>query len=555
MRIVLSMLVLTSIGATSLWGQSAPMHRLKVSEVVELSIAQFNSSVDPKGRQRVTQWEGFEALFDKDAVLVNDILVLNQKDQTVEVDVNIDPLEKLTPDEIEATTLDYLQLWRHVYKQLPTFHVKVLHIDLDASNTSATCWVEKSMVDAGTLEGEVQELDALATHMNDAYPMTMKYSLVRRGENWLIAKVDWASSEEIYWHHCVKVSDGNGVESRGWNDECWRWGPTAEIKIHELGNGRFHILSLSQEVSLTYDDPSFVGQKNCAAAESQSIAHWLRRVKSEQSLEFSDMRFSPAKWRWETQLFISPDDLYNLTDGLGINTAYREQGVNVSIWKSTDREPSLNKGWRMELSGGNFASMREHEIHKFASASMDEDGDVYIRQTEYQGIVQNTSGLWGAFGLGYEYSSKSSVKPELWLGWRTIVGGGVLMPNQSVVEYAQQVSGIYDQYAGVEFTEGLYDFGFSQESSSLSTKPLPFWSFEAVGTVRLESEEKNGLALMCSGGLTTRGWVFSPQALEVDEAPDLMATSGSNVYFLPVVKLGISKLIIPNFDSTCKEAP
>ena len=539
-------------------GQLDAEHRLEIMNVVDRSNAYFNSCVDRDGYQRVNAWEGFEELFHPDAKLVNDILVLNQMDEKLEIDLSEDAIEKLEVEEIGFVELDYLQTWRHVYSELPTFEVTIHHIELDKSKSSATCWVSKSMISPGRFVGTREgRLEKLAEHIQQSYPLNMTYGLVKDEFGWLIKNVEWASGQSIPWHQFVKITDGEGGGDEGWEMSHWKWNEASGQKpsVRVIEEGLYHVISPVPNISLAYNDPSYQGQTNCATAQQVSLFDWLTASGQSDDFMCTQMQFAPATVRLETQLVTTPLSLLSWADGVGELSKWNGSGAEFGIWVCLDKEPNSNKGWRIDIGGGRASGVLDQELYQFEESTTDTDGDAYVRRVQLAAVNQSVQSSWASIGVGYEASNRSTVRPKMWNGWRALFAAGVVLPQASLVEYDSAISGRYQQYGNVEISEGVYDFGTYSLSETVSTDLSLRWSSEILSTCRIESEDRTGWALTGAAGLCIQGATRAAESLTADQAPNLLATSTSSVHLRPALRLGISKLLIPSFDSNCSNQP
>lgn len=536
------------------YGQHDAEHRLAIMKAVERSNSYFNSCMDRDGYQDDRFWSGFEALFEPNATLVNDVLILNQQDVRLRVDPSTDPIEKFSPAQIALSQLDYLQVWRHVYEELPLFKLEFLHVELDDSKKAGKCWVSKTMISPGKFYGIDEILgEKLADRMQQIYPLKMTYTLVQDGLEWQIREVTWSEGQSVPWHQFIQVTDGEGATSSDWNPSYWNWSETvlADSAVMEFEPGTYHVFSKSPEISLSYADPSFEGQKNCASAEAISVTDWCLSANEKRLRPLSQMPFAPAIFRLEGQLHAAPLSLLSLTDGVGEDAQYISTGVQFGIWKSPDKNPNSNMGWRFDIGGGRSSEVLQLDMYEFAEVAVDEDGDEYLRRTRYSSVNQSLEKSWITFDLGYERSNRSRLKPELWTGWRASVSAGAIKSNPTKVDYHAQISGEYQQYAGVEILDGVYDFGSSVLSARTANDVAVLWATEFLSVLRLHGKKQKTHALIASTGLRVQGASKSANTLNSTQVPNLLATSSWTINVLPVFRIGLSRLLVPSFDTTC----
>ena len=199
------------------------------------------------------------------------------------------------------------------------------------------------------------------------------------------------------------------------------------------------------------------------------------------------MPFAPAIFRLEGQLYAAPMSLLSLTNGIGEYAQYNSGGGQFGIWKSPDKNPNSNMGWRFDIGGGKSSGVLQLDRYEFAEVAFDEDGDEYLRRTRYSSVNQSIDKSWITFDLGYERSNRSRLKPELWTGWRASLSAGAIKSNPTMVDYHAHISGEYHQYAGVEIVDGVYDFGSSVLSAPTVNDVAVLWATEflSVATRRL----------------------------------------------------------------------
>ena len=539
-----------------LFGQSEAEHRLEIMELIHASNGYFNTCVNVNGDQEDLEWEGFEKCFKKGAEVVNDALILNRGDEFLKIDFGFDPLDRFELGDEAMENLDYLQSWRHLYDVMPSFEISVLHIELIGNGPSvAKVLLSKEMINSGKLRlVDDENSQRILSHLKAVYPLRMVYTLEwEELDGWLITKVAFAQESKVPKHQLVRIQDADQKDAKGWDFDSWLWNKanSGVFTAVELEDGLYHIISESPVVSLAYDDPSFKGQKNCLYHDSYSLNQWLSSWATDWKALQNTVQFAPAINRIEASLSTTIFKIGSKSNGQGICRSHVEEVGQIALWRTRDKRPDLNHGWRFELNGGKSSSIWALDSHTFEQGDIDPDGDPYQRITNLSAIRQEIDNRWAEFGVGYEYSSRVRNTP-FWSGGRVAFNFGVLASSTSTIDFESQILGRYEQYGGVELEEGVYDFGFYELEEEAVLSPSLTWASDFSWVGRFVPDAVNGGALFASVGVRIRGENPNENALSAGEAPDLLSTSNANLHVLPVVAVGFSKLLIPSFDSNCE---